>query len=123
MPFIRRAGGTVIVAHPHKQLEVVSYLKELGVVGLEVWHPDLTPDEIPKALKIARDLDLFVSGGPDHSGLSGGQYPFYEDYKTCPWYIPDHSTGTTKELFNEIKNGTLMQGRRKLIDEYLEYYN
>ena len=123
VPFIRREGGTVIVAHPHNQLDVIPYLKEQGVEGMEVWHPDLTPEEIPEALKIARDLDLFISGGPDHSGLSGGQYRFYEDYKSCPWYVPELSTGTTKELFGEIKNSSLMQGRRELIDEYLEYYN
>ena len=123
VPFIRRAGGTVIVAHPHNQLDVIPYLKEQGVEGMEVWHPDLTPEEIPVALKIARDLDLFISGGPDHSGLSGGQYRFYEDYKSCPWYVPELSTGTTRELFGEIKNSSLMQGRRELIDEYLEYYN
>ena len=123
VPFIRRSGGTVIVAHPHNQLEVIPYLKEQGVEGMEVWHPDLTSEEIPEALKIAHDLDLFISGGPDHSGLSGGQYRFYEDYKSCPWYVPELSTGTTKELFGEIKNSSLMQGRRELIDEYLEYYN
>ena len=123
IPFIKRAGGLVIVAHPHKQLEVIPYLKELGADGIEVWHPDLTAEEIPKALKIARDNKLLISGGPDHSGLSGGQYPFYEDYKSCPWYIPDKSMGTTKEMFEEIKSGTLMQGRDDLISEYIEYYS
>ena len=123
IPFIKRAGGTVLVAHPHNQLEVIPYLKEVGIDGLEVWHPDLPDAERVEALKIARDNNLLISGGPDHSGLCGGQYPFYEDYKSCPWYIPDFSTGTTKELYEEIKRATLMQGRRELIDEYLEYYN
>ena len=123
IPFIKRAGGTVIVAHPHGQLDVILQLKELGADGIEVWHPDLTEEEIPKALKIALDNKLFISGGPDHSGLSGGQYPFYEDYKTCPWYIPEKSAGTTKEMFEEIKSGQLMQGREELISEYIEYYS
>ena len=120
---IKRAGGLVIVAHPHNQLDTIPYLKELGVDGIEVWHPDLSKEEIPLALKIARDNDLLVSGGPDHSGLSGGQYKFYEDYKSCPWYIPEFSMGTTKELFTEIKERRLMEGRRELLSEYIEYYD
>jgi len=122
VPLIRRSGGMVFVAHPHRQLEVLPYLKELGIVGLEVWHPDLTAEEIPEALKIARDLELFISGGPDHSGLCGGQYSFFENYKECQWYIPELSAGTTKEMFDEIKSRTLSQGRCELINEYIEYY-
>lgn len=122
IPFIKRAGGIVLVAHPHNQLETIPYLVELGIDGMEVWHPDLTAEEIPEALRIARDNGFYISGGPDHSGVSGGQYSFYEDYKSCPWYIPELSTGTTKELFLEIKERKLMQGRRELINEYLEYY-
>ena len=123
VPFIRRAGGTVVVAHPHGQLDTLPYLKSLGVEGIEVWHPDLTPDEIPTALGIARDLELYVSGGPDHSGLSGGQYSFFEDYKSSVWYVPELSCGTTKELFYEIKNRKLLPERKELINEYLEYYS
>lgn len=123
VPFIRRAGGTVLVAHPHGQLDTVPYLKSLGVEGMEVWHPDLTPDEIPAALKIASELRLYVSGGPDHSGRCGGLYSFYDDYTACEYYIPDLSSGTTKEFFCEIKNRSLLQDRADLIEEYLEYYN
>ena len=123
VPFIKRAGGLVVVAHPHNQLETLPYLAELGIDGIEVWHPDLPNAERVEALKIARDLDLYVSGGPDHSGLSGGQYSFYEDYKSCPWYIPELSTGTTEEMFREIKDRRKLSGRRELIDEYIEFYN
>ena len=102
IPLIKRAGGLVIVAHPHNQLDTVPYLVEQGIDGLEVWHPDLTAEEIPRALSIAKDNDLYISGGPDHSGLCGGQYSFFEDYKSCEWYIPELSAGTTKEMFCEI---------------------
>ena len=122
VPFIRRAGGTVLVAHPHNQLDVIPRLVELGVEGLEVWHPDLTPDEIPRALKIASEYDLYISGGSDHSGLCGGQYCFFDDYKKCEYYIPELSAGTTREMFSELLAGHLMQGRRELIGEYIEYY-
>ena len=49
----------------------------LGIVGLEVCHPDLTEDEKERALAIALERDLYVSGGSDHSGLLGGLYPSY----------------------------------------------
>jgi len=122
VPLIRRTGGIVIVAHPHKQLAMMPYLIELGVSGLEVWHPDLIPEEIPEALKIAKENNLYISGGTDHSGLCGGQYPFYEDYKNCEWYVPELSMGTTKELYEELRCRSLMRDRAVLIGEYLEYY-
>ena len=122
VPLIRRAGGIVLVAHPHNQLDAIPYLKNIGVEGLEVWHPDLTSDEIPRALRIASDNDMYISGGPDHSGLCGGQYAFFDNYEECEWYIPELSAGTTKEMFDEIKNRRLDAARRELIGEYLEYY-
>lgn len=122
VPLIRRAGGLVLCAHPHKQLEVIPELVKLGVWGLEVWHPDLTAEEIPEALRIARDMGLYISGGSDHSGLCGGQYSFFEDYTKCEFYIPELSAGTTREMFEEIKERRLCEGREELISEYLEYY-
>lgn len=123
VPLIKRAGGLVIVAHPHNKLDKIPYLMELGVEGLEVWHHALfNDDEIPNTLKIAAENKLYISGGPDHSGLCGGQYAFYEDYKNCPHYIPELSTGTTEEFFWEIKNRRFLDGREALISEYVEYY-
>ncbi|MBQ2875740.1 MAG: PHP domain-containing protein [Clostridia bacterium] len=123
VPLIRRAGGLVLVAHPHNQLEAIPALMRLGVEGLEVWHPDLFPEEIPRALKIAKENNLYISGGTDHSGLCGGQYCFFEDPTACEYYIPELSQGTTKELYEEIRDRRLMAGRAELIDEYLEYYS
>ena len=88
----------------------------------EVWHPDLTPDEIPRALKIAYEYDLYISDGSDHLGLCGGQYCFFDDYKSCEYYIPELSAGTPRKMFSELLAGHLMQGRRELIGEYIEYY-
>ena len=122
VPLIRRADGLVIVAHPHGAIDTVPYLKKQGVEGLEVWHPDLTAEEIPQALRAAAENEMYISGGPDHSGLCGGQYPFYEDYKSCPYYIPDFSMGTTKEFFDEIKNRKMLCGREDIINSYIKSY-
>lgn len=122
VPLIKRAGGIVIVAHPHNVLDKIPHLINCGVEGIEVWHPDLTNEEIPMALKIASENNLYISGGPDHSGLCGGQYVFYDDYKSCPYYIPEFSTGTTREFFEEIKNRKLSDGRKDIISSYIESY-
>lgn len=122
IPLIKRAGGLVIVAHPHNHLDKIPRLIELGIDGIEVWHPDLDEKEFPVALKIAMDNNLYISGGSDHSGLCGGQYAFYEDYKSCEYYIPECSMGTTKEFFDEIKERKLMPGRNEIIKKYIEYY-
>lgn len=122
VPLIRRANGVVIVAHPHGAIDKIPYLAKQGIEGLEVWHPDLTAEEIPAALLAAAENKMYISGGPDHSGICGGQYPFYEDYTSCPYYIPDFSTGTTKEFFDEIKNRTMLGGREDIIYSYVESY-
>ena len=74
------------------------------------------------ALLAVAQNKMCISGGPDHSGICGGQYSFYEDYKSCPYYIPDFSTGTTKEFFGEIKTRKLILGREEIISSYIESY-
>lgn len=101
---IRDAGGIAVVAHPHKQLQHLDALMEMGIEGMEVWHPDLPAEEQEQALKLALQKGLYISGGSDHSGLCGGQYENYEDPTQCRHYIPPHSAGTTYEYFMEIKN-------------------
>lgn len=101
---IRDAGGIAVLAHPHKQLCFVDALMEMGLEGIEVWHPDLTEEECKESYKIALEKGLYISGGSDHSGLCGGLYDSYDDPKTCPYYIPELSAGTTLEYYNEIKN-------------------
>ncbi len=103
---IKAAGGIAVVAHPHNQLDDIDYLMSAGVEGLEIWHANLTPEERERGLKLAYEKGLFVSGGSDHEGLLGGfysSYPDEESLKKSNHYIPEHSTGTTKEFYEEIK--------------------
>ena len=123
IPLIKAAGGICIVAHPsppYGKLEYVPRLAELGIDGIEVWHSLLTDADRIDALKLALKYKLYVSGGSDHAGLCGGQYSFYEDYKNTNYYIPELSTGTTKEFFEEMKTRTLMSEREKYINEIIE---
>ena len=106
VPLVKEAGGFCVVAHPHNQLEDIDYLMEVGIEGLEVWHPDLTEEEKERAYQIALEKNLFISGGCDHSGLCGGLYSSYhteEELKASYHYIPDHSVGTTEAYFRELQ--------------------
>jgi len=101
---IRDAGGIAFVAHPHNQLQYIDALMEMGISGLEVWHPDLTAQEQVDALRIGLEKGLYISGGSDHSGLCGGLYASYADPKTGPHYIEPLCAGTTQAYFEEIRD-------------------
>ena len=88
----------------------IDYFIECGIVGIEVLHRDLTDDEQKRALKIALEKNLFISGGSDHYGLCGGcysSYPTDEELKKSRHYIPELSTGVLREHYEEIKNRKL----------------
>ena len=77
-------------------------------------HPDLPPEEQERAIRIALEKDLFVSGGSDHAGLCGGCYsgfPNEEELHKSPLYIPEMSAGATEGFYREIKE-------RKINKEY-----
>ena len=107
---IHKAGGIAILAHPmdySKELKGLPLLLEAGLDGIEVWHADLNDLERAKALRAGVKNNLYLSGGSDHSGILGGFYDGYasmEELSKSAMYIPMHSCGTTKELFDEIKN-------------------
>ena len=122
IPLVKAAGGIAFIAHPGKKVDKIPRFVEYGISGLEVWHSMLSREEYVEALKVALEYGLYISGGTDHEGLCGGQYAFYADYKTCPFYIPECSMGTTKEFFDEIANRKLMPNREKIIKEYIEEY-
>ena len=112
---VKKAGGFVICAHPTGPWltdERIDQLIQWGIEGLEVYHPDLTPEEQQRAYQIAMDRGLFISGGQDHCGRCGGLYSSYkseEELKNSVHYIPDHSCGVLKEHFEELKAHKLMR--------------
>lgn len=114
---IRRAGGIAILAHPHQQLDRVEKLIACGLQGIEVYHPDLTPQEQRQALEIAYEKGLFISGGTDHSGLCGGIYASFEDPTESVFYLEPQSHGTLEEHFRELQNRKLSS--REEIPQYI----
>jgi hypothetical protein len=72
---ISDAGGLTFFAHPftwmtdEKRLEeeLRSY-KERGLAGIEVFHSDHTEEQVVALLRIAKKVDLLISGGSDYHG-------------------------------------------------------
>jgi predicted metal-dependent phosphoesterase TrpH len=76
---IHAAGGVAILAHPISvscgggwlPAEQLGHLVDLGLDGLEVYHPRLDYAARQHFLALAKDFDLLVSGGSDEHGGDG----------------------------------------------------
>ena len=72
---ILESGGVPVVAHPIfiNHGEAMGYddikdLKEHGLVGVEVYHTKHDEKDIKKYQKIAKKLNLLITGGSDFHG-------------------------------------------------------
>ena len=72
---IRASGGVPILAHPvaykmdDKELdELVSTLKENGLIGMEVYYSTNSQSFTDKSLNLCKKYDLLPSGGSDYHG-------------------------------------------------------
>jgi predicted metal-dependent phosphoesterase TrpH len=78
LAMIREAQGIPVLAHPFTLglgsafalRNLVIELKGLGLAGLEVYYSEHTPEQEALYLKLARELDLQISGGSDFHGLN-----------------------------------------------------
>lgn len=76
MDLIRGAGGVPVLAHPYlikcdpqKGLAaLVDALREMGLMGIEVYYPQHPPDMVDYLLSLARERDLLITGGTDFHG-------------------------------------------------------
>jgi predicted metal-dependent phosphoesterase TrpH len=71
---ILRSGGLPVLAHPFtvKDMEKwVADLKEAGLVGIEAYYKDNTPENTQAVLKIAEEYGLIATGGTDFHGIEG----------------------------------------------------
>jgi predicted metal-dependent phosphoesterase TrpH len=78
LAMIREARGVPVLAHPFTLglgsaaalKSLILDLKGLGLAGLEVYYSEHTPEQEALYLKLARELDLLVTGGSDYHGLN-----------------------------------------------------
>lgn len=70
---IKRDGGVAVIAHPAQlgNEDLIPELKEVGLDGIEVYHPDHSEAQVDNLLKIAQINNLLVSGGSDFHGNMG----------------------------------------------------
>lgn len=75
MKILRDCNASPVLAHPYqyhlgdkKTEELVSYLKEMGLHGLEVYHSSNNQYESGKLKKLAKKYQLFPTGGSDFHG-------------------------------------------------------
>ena len=70
MEAIHDAGGIAVLAHPgfYDSFEILDELIELGLDGVEVWHPENTPEQQELLKKIAKKHHLLMTGGSDFHG-------------------------------------------------------
>lgn len=76
-------GGIAVVAHPG-QLDSYDFVPELvkcGLSGIELHHPDHTPVDRVRCMRLAERYGLFVTAGSDFHGAFG-------DIPRLGWRIP-----------------------------------
>jgi len=72
---IRESGGIPVLAHPISLFvawgrlpDLIKILKEMGLMGLEAWHPTAKPGSCRRLEALANSLSLYVTEGSDYHG-------------------------------------------------------
>ena len=69
---IKLGKGLPVLAHPftiNGPETMIPGLKEAGLIGVEAYYKDYTPDEIDTLVRLAAKHDLIVTGGTDYHGI------------------------------------------------------
>jgi predicted metal-dependent phosphoesterase TrpH len=67
-----RARGLPVLAHPFTVKDpeaMVQQLKPAGLVGIEAYYKDNTPENTVETLKLAQRYGLIATGGTDYHGI------------------------------------------------------
>jgi hypothetical protein len=75
---IRQSGGIPILAHPislyvawGRLPDLINILKEMGLAGIEAWHPTAKSSACRRLETLAKSMGLYVTEGSDfHGSLS-----------------------------------------------------
>ncbi|MCM1544472.1 MAG: PHP domain-containing protein [Ruminococcus sp.] len=91
---IHEAGGIAVLAHPgfYDNFELLDELIELGLDGVEVWHPENTPEQQEYLKGVAKKHKLLMTGGSD----------FHGGYNAYPIRLGDY--GPPEECVEELIN-------------------
>lgn len=72
---IKEAGGIAVLAHPvgYGNIELIPELVEIGLDGLEAWHPSHNKSAVEEVIKCAKEYQLILTGGSDFHGMYEGE--------------------------------------------------
>jgi predicted metal-dependent phosphoesterase TrpH len=72
---IRESGGIPVLAHPISLFvawgrlpDLIKTLKDMGLMGLEAWHPTAKPGSCRRLEALAQSLGLYITEGSDFHG-------------------------------------------------------
>ena len=71
-----RAGGLPVLAHPFTVAdpdEMAARLKPAGLVGVEAYYKDNTPEQTQGTLDLAEKYGLIATGGSDYHGVADSE--------------------------------------------------
>lgn len=70
LEIVHAANGFVVIAHPHyiKDKNVLQKMLHCPFDGIEAYYAHFTSDQVPYWLDIARQYNLFATGGSDFHG-------------------------------------------------------
>ncbi|MCC8022453.1 MAG: PHP domain-containing protein [Clostridiales bacterium] len=68
---VHNAGGIAVLAHAglYGNYDSIDRLLELGLDGLEVWHPSHSEEDVARLSKIAKQNKILMTGGSDFHGM------------------------------------------------------
>ena len=71
MEGIHAAGGIAVLANPlsYKDETLLPRLMEMGLDGIEVWHPDISEEDSKKLYSFAKKNRLLMTGGTSFAGM------------------------------------------------------
>ncbi|MGN0533167.1 MAG: PHP domain-containing protein [Eubacterium sp.] len=72
---VHGAGGIAVLAHPafYDNFDEIDKYIEMGIDGIEVWHPSAGDEVIERLSKICKKNKLLMTGGSDFHGIYGGK--------------------------------------------------
>ena len=81
---IHGAGGIAILAHPAKfnNIDEIDKYVELGLDGIEVWHPTADEEMVARLSAICKKKKLLLTGGSDFHGIYGEETVTLGAYST-----------------------------------------
>lgn len=72
---VHNAGGIAVLAHPslYDNFDEIEKYIEMGLDGIEVWHPSAGDADIELLSKICKNNKLLMTGGSDFHGIYGAK--------------------------------------------------